>query len=242
MHLPQRKCRQSNRPSTTKAFWSLNSCVMNLLRVTWKSWEKRYEQLLFSWIGDLYIFKTKLMNWAPSFLLLAPLEFNMTMLSCHNSRCPFIQTAGWNRSWADDGWCVVLTGTAKCFAYLFILCISSAPSSFSRKSCLMATPSMSRSPSVLLMMLIFLSTHFILPLLLLLLVHIMVIFAFVVLIFLTRFVVATFVVVVMHHFFGDTGTCMVIVKHLVVHSRGVIHSSIKGSCCLNLVASLLKNK
>lgn len=97
MHLPQRKCRQSNRPSTTKAFWSLNSCVMNLLRVTWKSWEKRYEQLLFTWVGDSYIFKTKWMNWAPSFLLPAPLEFNMTMRSCHNSRCPFIQTAGWNR-------------------------------------------------------------------------------------------------------------------------------------------------
>lgn len=129
----------------------------------------------------------------------------------------------------------VLTGTAKCFNYLFIFCMSSVPASFSHKARLMATPSMSRSPSVLLMMLIFPSIRFILPLLLLLLVYIMVICAFVVLIFLTRFVVATFVVVVMR----DTGTFMVIAKHLVVHSLGVIHNIITGSCCLNVVASLL---
>ena len=37
MHRPQMKCRQSNCPSTSKAFCSLNSCVMSLVGGTLKS-------------------------------------------------------------------------------------------------------------------------------------------------------------------------------------------------------------
>lgn len=167
------------------------------------------------------------MNWAPSLSLLTLLVFNMQHVSserlyCHNSRRPFIQTA---------------TGNDECFTYLFIFCIFSVPSTFSHRSILMASPSISRSPSVLLLMLIFLPVR--LLLLLSLLVPITVIFSFVVLTFVTHVFVATFVVVVMYHFFGDTCTFSISVMHMVVYGLGVIHCTIISSCCLGLVRLLL---
>lgn len=47
MHLPQRKWRHSKRPSTTKAFCSLNSCVMDLFPLA--SWNRGVQRLLLSY-------------------------------------------------------------------------------------------------------------------------------------------------------------------------------------------------